>query len=89
MMLLFVFFIFSGLVNIFFFCYSLLSVMISMEFMVIFLFFIVLKNFYSEEYFALLLFLVMVVSDSILGLVLLTLKVFFSGDDMINLIDVF
>lgn len=76
------------LLNILFICYRILMILISIEFLVLLLFLIVFIYYLEEGGFELLRFIVLVVGERILGLILILIKVFLRGGDIVYNLDV-
>nr|AJV88754.1 NADH dehydrogenase subunit 4L [Euseius nicholsi] len=78
-----------GFSSILFLCDGILNVLISLEFMILSIFILFYFTYYNENILELLMFLVFMVGESVLGLILLTLKINFTSSDNILMLNVY
>nr|QYC94835.1 NADH dehydrogenase subunit 4L [Amblyseius tsugawai] len=82
----FFFLLMLGLIflKVIFLSYSVLSLLISLEFLVFILYSVLMLFYYSESVLELVIFMVLSTGESVLGLVLMLLKVSYSGSDSLK-----
>lgn len=77
-----------GVLNILFRCFNVISVLISIEYLILSIFFILTKFYFLENIILIIFFIVIVVITSLLGLIIILNTILVRGEDQIEINDI-
>uniref|UniRef100_A0AAU6QEL6 NADH dehydrogenase subunit 4L n=1 Tax=Typhlodromus pineus TaxID=3061201 RepID=A0AAU6QEL6_9ACAR len=81
--------LFACLISLIFLCETILNILVTFEFIIFIMFILIMNKFMKENIMELMLFLVLIILESILGLLMMLKLVFSKGSDILSNMDVF